>query len=116
MASLFLTLLSFLATDENISKTLFLGYFSQTQVFLIIFGDHNPSLGENNSAFAYMGLDIESESLEAYKNKFTTPYYIHGNQALKALWGKDFVGQGPNLSTEFLLAHAFDYLGLGPWS
>lgn len=100
------------ATSQELTKFL-KSFEAEEPTLFIIFGDHNPSLGENNSAFAYMGLDIESESLEAYKNKYTTPYYIHGNQALKALWGKDFVGQGPNLSTEFLLAYAFDYLGLG---
>lgn len=97
-------LIKFLKSFENEEPTLF-----------IIYGDHNPSLGENNSGFAYLGVDIESDSLEAYKNKYTTPYYIHANKSLKDLWGKDFVGKGPNLSTEFLLAYAFDYLDLqGP--
>lgn len=100
------------ATSQELTK--FLKDFENDEPTLfIIFGDHNPSLGKNNSGFAYLGLDIESDSLEAYTNKYTTPYYIHANQSLKDLWGKDFVGKGPNLSTEFLISYAFDYLGLG---
>lgn len=87
--------------DEDKSPTL-----------LIVFGDHNPALGqETDGSYKDLGIDVGTDQLNGYLNRCRTPYIVWANSALKASTGKDFVGEGPDLSPQYLMNYAFHYLG-----
>ncbi|WP_068455930.1 LTA synthase family protein [Aedoeadaptatus pacaensis] len=80
-------------------------------VVLIFFGDHKPGLGEGDSGYKSMGIDIDLSTLEGQMNYYTTPYVIWANDAAKAKLGKDFTGEGPDLSPFLLMRYLFDTMG-----
>lgn len=78
---------------------------------VIFFGDHNPWLGEDNSGYKMMGIDMDLSTEEGFLNYYETPYIIWGNKGAKEAFGKDFIGEMPNISPNFLMAELFEYLG-----
>ncbi|MBQ3216523.1 MAG: LTA synthase family protein [Oscillospiraceae bacterium] len=83
----------------------------EAPVVLVLFGDHKPSLGENNSCFAELGLDVTETSAEGCYNLYSTPYLIWANDAAKEVLGQDFTGEGNTISPCFLMAELFDCCG-----
>ncbi|MCC2254129.1 LTA synthase family protein [Ruminococcus sp. CLA-AA-H200] len=92
-------------------------YFSQSDepVVLILFGDHNPWLGDSNSVYYMLDFNFDMSTPEGGENYYQTPYVIYANDAAKAALGRDFVGQGDTVSPMFLMNELFDYVDLdGP--
>ncbi len=84
----------------------------ESPTLLIVFGDHNPALGpETDGSYKDLGIDVGTDQLNGYLNRCRTPYIVWANSALKASTGKDFVGEGPDLSPQYLMNYAFHYLG-----
>ena len=80
----------------------------KTPTLLIAFGDHNPALGqETDGAYRDLGIDVDAGKLKSYLNRCRTPYIIHANPALKERCGRPFLGEGPDLSPQFLMNYAF---------
>ena len=87
---------------------------SSAPTVLILFGDHSPSAGPENIMYKMLGINSDTFTREGYENLMSTPYVIYANQALKDLYGKDFVGEGPDLEPAFLMPYIFrelDYKG-----
>ena len=80
-------------------------------IVLVVFGDHKPWLGNGNSAYNALGIDLSQDTVESFYNYWATPYLIWANDAAKATVGNDFVGQGPDISPCFLMNVLFDQLG-----
>lgn len=80
-------------------------------VVLFLYGDHNPWLGDGNSVYKELGVNFDLATEEGFKNYYSTRYLIWANKAAKEVLGFDFVGQGPDLSPAFLMAHFFDLVG-----
>ncbi len=80
-------------------------------IVLVVFGDHKPWLGNGNSVYNALGIDLSQDSVESFYNYWATPYLIWANDAAKAALGNDFVGQGPDISPCFLMNVLFDQLG-----
>lgn len=79
---------------------------------LVVFGDHNPALGqETDGSYHDLGIDVGADQLDGYLNRCRTPYILWANSALKARTGLDFVGEGPDLSPQYLMNYIFHYLG-----
>lgn len=88
---------------------------SEEPVILILFGDHNPWLGDNNSVYEMLDIDFDMSTPQGAQNYYQTPYLIYANDAAKAAVGKDFVGQGDTISPMFLMNELFDYMEIdGP--
>lgn len=49
--------------------------------------------------------------LSGYLNRCRTPYILWANRALKEKMQKPFVGEGPDLSPQYLMNYTFRYLG-----
>lgn len=81
-------------------------------IVLILFGDHNPYLGEGNSGFDLMGIDLDLGSEEGAANYYETPYVITANEAAKQALGTDFYGEGDTISPMFLMNEFFEVAGL----
>ena len=80
-------------------------------IVLVVFGDHKPWLGNGNSVYNALGIDLSQASLESFYNYWATPYLIWANDAAKQAVGNDFVGRGPDISPCFLMNVLFDQLG-----
>lgn len=78
---------------------------------LIFFGDHNPWLGEDNSGYKMLGIDMELSTIDGFLNYYEAPYIIWANEEAKHVFNKDFKGHMPNISPNFLMAELFEYLG-----
>ena len=82
--------------------------YSDEPVVLILFGDHNPWLGDNNSVYTMLGIELCVDLEEGFYNYYNTPYIIWANDAAKETLGQDFVGVGPTISPCFLMSEFFE--------
>lgn len=80
-------------------------------VVLVLFGDHNPFLGENNLTYGYMGINLDQDTQDGFLNYYSTPYIIWANDAAKEALGNDFQGEGPTISPCFLMHQVFELCG-----
>ena len=80
-------------------------------VVLILFGDHNPWMGDGNSVYEAMGLNLDLSTPEGFYNYYATRYIIWANDAAKEVLGRDFTGEGPTVSPNFLMNVLFDACG-----
>ena len=80
-------------------------------VVLIAFGDHKPWLGDANSVYKELGVNLDTSTQEGFLNYFSTRYFIWANDAAKEALDCDFVGEGPDTSSCFLMNLLFDQLG-----
>lgn len=77
---------------------------------VIVFGDHKPALGDNNSVYDELGINIDLNTLEGYLNYYTTEYLIYANNSAKEMYNKDFISNGKTISPIFLMNELFDYI------
>lgn len=84
---------------------------SDEPIVLVVFGDHKPWLGNGNSVYEALGINLDQTTEEGFYNYWSTSYLIWGNDAAKAALGVDLVGQGPDVSPCFLMNVLFDQLG-----
>ena len=98
-------------TNEAIKKLI--TYFEQREepVVVILFGDHNPWLGVNNSVYEMLEINLDVSQVTGFKNYYTTPYVIWANAAAVETTSNDFVENGQDLSPNHLMAEVFDQIG-----
>lgn len=97
-------------TDQALKKLV--DYFKEQEPTLIIlFGDHNPWLGEDALGYEMLDINLDTSTLEGFLNYYETPYIIWANPRAKELLKRDFNEEGPNISPNFLMAELFGYLG-----
>ena len=85
----------------------------EAPVVLVVFGDHNPWLGNGNSVYQDQGIDLDVSAEAGFRNYYATRYLIWGNDAAKAVLGRELVGEGPDVSPCFLMNLLFEECGLG---
>lgn len=102
-------------TDEAIKKIHDHIKQEEEPIVMILFGDHNPWLGESNSVYKMLDIDLNLDMPEGAANYYQTPYLIYANEAAREKLGKDFKGKGVTLSPMFLMGEFFNYAGIeGP--
>lgn len=82
-------------------------------VVMIVFGDHNPWLGDGNSVYKELGIDFDFDTMEGFMNYYCAPYLIFANEAAKQALGNDFIGEGKSISPCFLMNEFFELCGWG---
>lgn len=82
-------------------------------VVLVLYGDHNPWLGDGNSVYNELGINLDLSTEEGFYNYFGTRYVIWANEAAKKALGKDIKGEGPAVSPCYMMNVLFDVCGLG---
>lgn len=80
-------------------------------VAVVVYGDHMPWLGDGNSAYTELGVDLDTSTEQGYLNYYGTRYLVWANDAAKAAIGHDFTGEGETVSSCFLMNEAFALLG-----
>lgn len=98
-------------TNDNLK--LFFDYFraSPDPVVIVLFGDHNPWMGDGNSLYHLLGIDLDLSTKEGFLNYYATRYLIWANDAAKEALGNDFRGEGPDLGPYFLMNEVFRLCG-----
>ncbi len=81
-------------------------------VVLLLFGDHMPWLGYGNSVYKELGVDFDLSTETGLKNYYGTRYLIWANDAAKAALGRELTGEGPAVSSSFLLNELFSVCGI----
>lgn len=99
-------------TNYAISK--FVNYFEKENepTIILFFGDHNPYLGENNAGYDMLGINLDTNTKEGFYNYYSVPYLIWGNKSAKEMLNKTLIGNGPTISSCFLMNELFSVLGL----
>jgi hypothetical protein len=82
-----------------------------TPVVLVLFGDHNPWMGDGNSVYTALGIDFDMDTQAGFLNYYSTRYIIWANDAAKEILGNDFQGTGPDISPCFLMNQLFSLCG-----
>lgn len=100
-------------TDRALGKLKDYIDMQEEPIVLILFGDHNPWLGENNSVYEMLGIDLNLDTPEGAKNYYGTPYVFYANDIAKKQLKREFVGQGSTVSPMFLMNEYFEYIGIG---
>ena len=85
--------------------------YDGTPVVVVLYGDHNPWLGDSASGYAELGIDLDVHTETGFLQYYSTRYVIWANEAAKAQLGNDFVGEGPRLSSNYLMNEVFNQLG-----
>lgn len=80
-------------------------------VVLVVYSDHKPWLGNNNSVYLELGVSLDTGTTEGFYNYYSTPYLIWANPAAKRVLGSDFTGKGADVSPCFLMPELFDLCG-----
>lgn len=84
---------------------------SDSPTVLVVFGDHKPWLGDNETVYHSLGIPIESDTPEGFLCHYSTQYLIWGNDAAKAALGRELRGEGPTIGPSMLMCTVFDALG-----
>ena len=80
-------------------------------IVFVFFGDHKPWMGNGNSVYTEMGINMDVSTLDGFYNYYATPYVIYANEAARELLGNDFAEPGGDFSPCFLMAKVFDECG-----
>lgn len=102
---------SVLSTQVFLSEMVDSFRASEEPIVLVAFGDHKPWLGNQNSVYQALGIDLDRDTEEGFYNYWSTSYFIWANDAAKDALGVELVGDGPDLSPCFLMNALFDQLG-----
>ena len=78
---------------------------------VLVFGDHKPWLGDGNSVYEELGINIDVSTKEGFLNYYSTEYVIIANDSAKKMLKNTFEGEGPETSPCFLMNVLFDNLG-----
>lgn len=100
-------------TTQHITQLI--DYFRDRRepVVVVLFGDHKPWLGDGNSVFHELGINIDLSTAEGFYNFYTTPYIIWANEAAKAVLSSEFMGNGGDFSPCFLMNRLFEECAWG---
>jgi len=95
-------------TTERIDDFIESLRFDAEPVVVLIFGDHMPWLGNQNSVYHELGINIDRETDEGFLNYYSTPFFIWANETAKKTLGNDFKGECGSFSPAFLMGTLFD--------
>ncbi|MBQ8526756.1 MAG: LTA synthase family protein [Clostridia bacterium] len=80
-------------------------------VMLVLFGDHNPWLGDESYVYRELGINLEYSNDDGIYNYFFTPYIIYTNKAAKEISGNPAIGHGGDFSIMYLMNKVFETNG-----
>ena len=92
----------------------FVDYFKTVDepVVICVFGDHNPWLGDAQSVYAELGINLDLTTQDGLRNYYQTEYLIWGNNAAKEILNNNFTGHNDTaISPCFLMNVLFEELG-----
>ena len=100
-------------TNERIYEFIEQLRYDPEPVVVLIYGDHKPWLGNYESVYKELGINLDVTTMEGLFNMYSTPYIIWANEAAKEELDNDFSGDGGYFSPCFLMNRLF---ALCDWS
>lgn len=99
------------STNQEIKKMI--DYFSEENepVVVIFFGDHNPWLGDDNSVYEALNINLDLGTQDGFYNYYDTPYVIWGNEEAKNVLQNELKGKGEKIGPYFLMNTFFKLAG-----
>lgn len=82
--------------------------YEEEPVVIVVFGDHMPWLGNGNSVYEELRINLDLSTEEGFYNYYSTPYLIWANGAAKEMLDNDFSGYGGDFSSCFLMNKVFE--------
>ncbi|MDR1217442.1 MAG: LTA synthase family protein [Oscillospiraceae bacterium] len=103
------------AADTVRNVTAMADYFDgrDEPVLFVVFGDHNPWLGNGNSVYTELGIDFNFNDGHGFTDYYGVPYVVFANGAARRALGGAFTGDGGDLSPCFLFNEIFARAGFG---
>lgn len=98
-------------TGKNLKKLVDNLKEDDEPVVLILFGDHNPWLGNENSVYNMLGINLAWDTEEGATNYYCTSYVIWANDKAKEVLKNDFIGNGERISPNYLMNKYFELAG-----
>ncbi len=95
-------------TAENVKNMLNVLRDDDEPCVVLVFGDHKPWLGDGNSVYNELGVDLRVSGEQGYLNYYSTEYLFWANDKAKQVLGNDFKGEGETISTNFLMNKLFE--------
>ena len=77
---------------------------------LLFFGDHLPFFDSELLGYEAIGYDINTESLDGLKRKYTTPFLIWGNKAFRT--ENTLIGYAGDISSNYLANKLLEYINI----
>lgn len=96
-------------TGEALLEFIELMKQESSPVIVVAFGDHSPTMDESMNEM--MGLSMDENTEQGYRDRFATPCLIWANEPAKTVTGKNFQGTFGSVDPAFLLTKLFVYLG-----
>ena len=78
---------------------------------VVFFGDHLPYFDADGKYLTALGLDVSATTPESLENRYSTPYIIHGNRALRKITGGEQIHK-EQLSSSFLGVEMMKYASI----
>ena len=100
-------------SDEAIEELIESLRNDEVPVIVILFGDHQPWLGDGSYVYGEMGISLDRGDEQGFYNYYSTPYVIWANDSARAVTGGSFTGDGGSFSPCFLMNRVFSECG---WS
>lgn len=75
---------------------------------VLFFGDHKPWLGDGNSVYNELSVNLDTSVEQGYLNYYSTEYLVWANNKAKEVLGNDFTGEDERISTNFLMNKLFE--------
>ena len=75
---------------------------------VLFFGDHKPWLGDGNSVYNELSVNLDTSVEQGYLNYYSTEYLVWANNKAKEVLGSDFTGEDERISTNFLMNKLFE--------
>lgn len=79
---------------------------------VLLYGDHKPWMGDGNSVYSALGVNLDLSTAEGFRNYYGTEYVIVANDKAKEILADDFKGKAPLTSPCMLMSVLFDKLGI----
>ena len=84
---------------------------AERPLVVVFFGDHMPWMGDGNTIYEELGINLDLSTEEGFLNYYSTPYCIWANDAAKESLGIETTGDGGKIAPAFLMTKVFDLLG-----
>ena len=100
-------------TNEAMAELVEWADTQQQPIMLVLFGDHNPWMGNGMTGYYEMGINVNAATPDGLYNYYQTPYIIYANNAAKETLNTDCVGDGGDFSPMFLMNKVYETAGWG---
>lgn len=100
-------------TDKALAELVEWADAQQEPIMLVLFGDHNPWMGDGLIGYYEMGINVNTATPVGLYNFYQTPYVIYANDTAKKTIGNECVGNGGDFSPMFLMNKVYETNGWG---